>query len=113
MCKLTYIYIYTVTAFKYTILYFILPPGPRSLASPPHIQIHDRYIYIYIYRSTVYASEYLHTVLHSNYICKYVCIYIYMCTYILCTLSLVDMFSSKANTWSQQAPRVDAPWRVR
>ena len=42
------IYIYTVTTFKYfkyTNLYFILPPGPRSLARPPHIRMSLPYIY--------------------------------------------------------------------
>ena len=32
-----YTYIYTVTTFKYTKWYFILPPGPRGLARPPDI----------------------------------------------------------------------------
>ena len=27
----------TVSTFKYTNWYFILPPGPRGLARPPHI----------------------------------------------------------------------------
>ena len=28
---------HTVSTFKYTNWYFILPPGPRGLARPPHI----------------------------------------------------------------------------
>ena len=28
---------HTVATFKYTNWYFILPPGPRGLARPPHI----------------------------------------------------------------------------
>ena len=28
---------HTVTTFKYTHVYFILPPGPRGLARPPHV----------------------------------------------------------------------------
>ena len=28
---------YTVTTFKYMNWYFMLPPGPRGLARPPHI----------------------------------------------------------------------------
>ena len=28
---------HTVTTFKYTNWYFILPPGPRGLARPPHV----------------------------------------------------------------------------
>ena len=28
---------HTATALEYTNLYFILPPGPRGLARPPHI----------------------------------------------------------------------------
>ena len=38
---------HTVSTFKYTNWYFILPPGPRGLARPPHFKCRYR-IYIYI-----------------------------------------------------------------
>ena len=40
---------HTATTFKYMNSYFILPPGPRGLARPPHIQMLLPYIYICIY----------------------------------------------------------------
>ena len=40
---------HTATTFKYMNSYFILPPGPRGLARPPHIQMLLPYIYIYIH----------------------------------------------------------------
>ena len=40
---------HTVTTFKYTNWYFILPPGPRGLARPPHTYSKCRYrIFTYI-----------------------------------------------------------------
>ena len=85
-----YIYIYsrvrdnwnTVTTFKYTNRYFILPPGPGGLARPRHIEMslpYNRIKYVdKIHTHTCTLLPYLHKFTHTNAHIYNIIIYIYI-----------------------------------
>ena len=67
---------HTATTFKYTNWYFILPPGPRGLARPPHIEMALPYIYIYTSIAKNISLSYS-SYIHINFIIPLLYIYIY------------------------------------